>query len=371
MKRFEADGVPRLIERSIRAAIIAMLCGGCGAAPESTAERATGDLPAETSAELLAPSKGRPPLVYGGNLAPADAQFARAGTGKNFGDLGLPVKALSGRVTVGKPITRKAVNDGTPVHSLAEISAQTMDQLDTVEIGWIVYDDDPNPRLFVFNWVRGGLDAHGNPTTAPVCNPNSSPHYFCSAFKSTHSTIKPDMVLSPGTTVTLGLTHVDSGTTAGWHFLYNGTDFGYLAEIGWGNRFKSVGVAQWFGEVAGTTAVRCSEMGNGKWGTDTTSASFSTIQYTRQGQTPTNATDLDMWFENEPTRYRGVFGGSLWRAPFRFGGPFLSSSSLCVAPTCKKKSCCGGSVMVCETQSCPLVCPPPDSLVSETGARVE
>jgi hypothetical protein len=215
MKRFEGG---------LCAAIVALLCGGCGSGPLPTEDSTTGDTVAETTEALQTPTKGRPPIMYSGVASP-DLAYSYAATGRNFSDLGLPIKALSGRVTVGKPIVRKTLNDGTSVHSLAEIAGQSFDQLDTVEIGWIVYDDDPNPRLFIFYWIKS-VDGNGNPTTIPYCLAGA--HYKCNAFKSTSSTIMPDMVLSPGATVTLGMKHVDTGGTAGWHALTR--NFGYLPD---------------------------------------------------------------------------------------------------------------------------------------------
>jgi hypothetical protein len=340
MKRFEGG---------YYAVVVAVLCGGCGAAPAD--EVTAGDPLAENAQALAAPRKGAPPRRSGGQFVAQQTAFSYAG-----GGLALPVTnvgSIRGRVTVGDPMVRKSSDSSSGVHSLAEISAQDTAQQKTVEIGWIVYDDDPNPRLFVFYWTNG----------SPRCNLTTQPHYRCNSFVSTSSSIQQDMVVPVGATLDLGITHVDSGSTAGWHFLYNGTDFGYLPDSLWSNSFRDIQIGMWFGEVVGSTNVRCSEMGNGNWGSAgaTGATTFPTLQYTVRGQAPTNG--RMQLIQTEPARYTAAFTGTQFEAPISFGGPY-SSSALCPQPppppTCSNPKprieCCEGTVPLCPDETCPLVC---------------
>jgi hypothetical protein len=132
-----------------------------------------------------------------------------------------------------------------------------------------------------------------------------------------------------GTEMDLGMRHVDSGPTAGWHFSYNGADFGYLPDSAWNVRFRNVETGMWFGEVAGSTSTRCSAMGNGQWGSDPEAAAFTLLQYAVRGQSPTSA--AMQLVQTETPRYEAAFGARQYRAPIRFGGPYFASSPRCLA----------------------------------------
>lgn len=303
----------KVVERRSCAAIIAISCTACGAVP---AESSLGGLMSDMAQAVVGP-KGAPPFLRSGIFINKASAFSYAG-----GGLELPVDnvyAISGRVTVGNPVVRKSTDDAVGVHSLAEVSAQDALQEQTVEIGWIVYEEDQTPRLFVFYWTDG----------TPRCNPERRAHYDCQPFVSTSHLIKPDMALPVGATVDLGIAHVDSGPTAGWHFFYDGADFGYLPDSAWNVRFRSVETGMWFGEVAGSTATRCSAMGNGRGGSDTGATSFATLQYAARGERPTNA--AVQLVQTETSRYEATFGAMQYRAPVRFGGPYFTSSSRCPA----------------------------------------
>jgi hypothetical protein len=294
------------------AALLVVLASSCSAGPSDPISM---DQPTSETAQALVHIKGAPPTLSSGNLTSEASVFRYAG-----GGVALPsnVSSVLGRVGVGKPTVKKATNDTSGVHSLAEVSAQSLDQKQTVEIGWIVYDDDPTPRLFVFYWVDG----------VPKCNLTSG-HYSCAPFVSTSGSIVPDMPVTVGATLDLGITHADSGTQQGWHFFYNGTDFGYLPDSLWANNYQSIGIGEWFGEVAGSSTARCSAMGNGRFGSSPNATSFSLMQYTVRGFAPSDAIMNLITAQTEPSRYTAEFGGSPTHAPIRFGGPYLSSSAIC------------------------------------------
>jgi Neprosin len=332
------------------AAILAMFLSSCGSG--YTDESPTDDTVENARAEV-APPKRQPTLDF---TAPQPLGYAWAGGYADFITISNNVKSITGQVTVSRPIVRRQINSIELAHSLAEIAALDTNGANIAEVGWIVYDDDPNPRLFVFYWVDGLNKCTG------------IRHYRCSTFVSTHSTIVPDMVLPVGAQVTFGITHVDSGLTAGWHFLYNGTDFGYIPDSVWTvngrpHPFTSMRAAQWFGEVSSQNSAFCSQMGSGFFASDPSANAFTLAQYTVLGQAPVN-TFFSAPTQTQPSKYTAAITGALNRAPVRFGGPYPNSPFCPTLPpppcTVKSKRCCGGALYVCEHQSCPIVCPPPD-----------
>jgi hypothetical protein len=338
------------IDPGYLAALAAISFSGCGPAPSE--ELSLGDTPAEHAQAVVTGSKGHP-WSSGEGLTQDGSVFSYAGTGMGFPS---NVYSIASRVTVHNPVVRRAIGNNTLVHSLAEVAGISADGRQIVEIGWSVFDNDPNPRLFIFYWVDGNAQCI-NPLTG---------RYTCIWFVSTHPTIQQDMPLTVGSTVDLRISHIDSGSTPGWHFFYNGTDFGYVPDAEWSTTtppFKSLSSGQWFGEVAGTPEARCSAMGNSKLGADPAAAVFSNTQYTVRGRSPTTAsfTGFNM---PEPSRYTMVYGGTAGRPPVRFGGPYFSGSPACPSitspPGCtRNKSCCNGTAWVCAGSSCPIVCPPP------------
>jgi hypothetical protein len=273
-----------------RAAIFTMLLAGCGAAHDDPS--AVAEPTGESIQALSPPSKGVPPRP---GATSAVQGFAYAGSYQDFTSVG-GAKALTGQVRVYRPIVKRSIsNPNEGAHSLAEVAAMHRptnipvginNSTNMVEIGWIVYDDDPTPRLFVFYWTTDLTQPYER---RPMCN-RTTGHYKCDAFVSTHPTIKQDMALAVADEPLLGLQRVDSGPTAGWHFLYGTTDFGYLPDSAWGSYpFPVAQAGQWFGEVASDASAFCAQMGNGLWGTDPSADVWLSMKYTRQGGAPTDA----------------------------------------------------------------------------------
>lgn len=325
------------------AALLAAVCSACGAVPtdESAAENGASESVQATTTETEARSTLGGQAPFGYLWAGGDANFP-ANT-----------KGASAKVRVAKPIVKKSVGGSEPAHSLAEIAGMDQAAKNKVEIGWIVYDNDPTPKLFVFYWVNGdGKCGRGTPP------------YNCTSFVSTSTTIQQGMSLTPGTTLDLRIVHVDAAPANGWHFYYGTTDFGYLPDSLWGTiPFTTLAGAKFFGEVLGDVNGLgfCSEMGNGRYGSDPAAELFSTAEYTVAGQSPTpaglilNVTDA--------SKYSAAFATQLTRAPLRYGGPYQGGARCPALPPVgcvKKPRCCGGTVCVCDSQSCPVVCPPPN-----------
>ena len=135
----------------------------------------------------------------------------------------------------------------TDFHSLAEMSVQSSDREQTVEVGWIVDPGqfgDTMPHLFVFHWVNG----------SPGC-------YDGCGFVPTSTTITAGMVLTAAETDVFEIAYANSN----WNIYDNGTLVGYFPGALWSGTFTSFGLTQWFGEVAAGSSVPCSQMGRGAY----------------------------------------------------------------------------------------------------------
>jgi neprosin-like protein len=143
-------------------------------------------------------------------------------------------------------------------HSLAEIAAQSADGLDIVEIGWIVTDTDPQPQLFVFHWIRG----------APTC-------YNGCGYVQLSQTRVPGMHVDVTDTPQSYAIHYSGGD---WYVGYQGEWIGYFPGSEWNGDFTSVGLAQWFGEVAAGTTLPCTQMGSGAFAAEPGAASISNLR---------------------------------------------------------------------------------------------
>ncbi|HMU50927.1 MAG TPA: neprosin family prolyl endopeptidase [Geminicoccaceae bacterium] len=140
-------------------------------------------------------------------------------------------------------------------HTLAELAAQSADGKQIIEVGWTVdrqLNNDSEPHLFVFYWVDG------------KAAPFSSGQYN-SGFE--HYTTRPDRlpgakVVVSNTPVRLAIRHHNSE----WWIFYKDQWIGYFPDSLWTNRFKNLGLGQWFGEVAASTRQPTTWMGNGLHG---------------------------------------------------------------------------------------------------------
>ncbi len=147
-------------------------------------------------------------------------------------------------------------------HSLAEIAAESFDGQQIVEIGWTVdrsVNGDTNPHLFIFHWVNG------SPTCYNACGfvQVSTKHY-------------------PGMRVTVtqkaqmyGIKFFNNA----WWVGYQNDWFGYFPSILWNVTFSSLGLAQWFGEVAALEPNPCTDMGDALYGSKTNSAIVNGISF--------------------------------------------------------------------------------------------
>src|ERR1043166_7959030 len=141
-------------------------------------------------------------------------------------------------------------------HSLAEIAVESGDGKQIIEIGWTIdlgVNGDLQPHLFSYHWG----DGQGS------C-------YNACGWVQMSSTKPPGMRLIPGEAHTCEIKLVGSD----WWLFLDGEGMGYYPQSLWGGRYTVAGLVQWFGEIAANVAAPCTQMGNGKLGTDAGSTTF-------------------------------------------------------------------------------------------------
>lgn len=135
-------------------------------------------------------------------------------------------------------------------HSLTELAVESADGTQIVEVGWIVaqqVNNDNLPHLFVFHWVNGQSTCYNGCGFVPYAN----------AKIAAGAKIKSSGV---------GSFEINFSANK-WIVYYNGSRVGYFPESIWGGSFTSIGLAQVFGEVAGSVSnPPQTQMGNGVLG---------------------------------------------------------------------------------------------------------
>lgn len=130
-------------------------------------------------------------------------------------------------------------------HSLAEMSVESEDGTQIVEVGWTVdrrVNGDSLPHLFVFHWVDGKAGCYNGCGWQQV----SYTRY-------------------PGMVVTLTREPQEVRFlyfNAGWWVWYQSEWIGFFPGALWTVDFSTAGLVQWFGEVAGEAQPK-SQMGDG------------------------------------------------------------------------------------------------------------
>ena len=157
-------------------------------------------------------------------------------------------------VVIGKPYL--APGD---YHSLAEISIQSSDGQQIVEVGWTVdrtVNGDSDPHLFVYHWVNGQGSC-----------------YNACGWRQYSVTTQPGYTLPVGAAKLFGVQHANGA----WWVAYDTEWIGYFPDSLWNWQFSHAGVQQFFGEVATSTGLPCSQMGTGSSAFTDTSARFGSI----------------------------------------------------------------------------------------------
>jgi hypothetical protein len=130
-------------------------------------------------------------------------------------------------------------------HTLAEVSVQSTDGQQAVEVGWTVdrtVNGDSDPHLFVYHWVDG----------KETC-------YNACGWQQYSSTTKPGDTLPEGASKRFGIMHYNDA----WWVVYDTEWIGYFSDDLWDGGYTRSGVQQFFGEVAASSAKPCTDMGNG------------------------------------------------------------------------------------------------------------
>src|SRR5262249_29468221 len=143
--------------------------------------------------------------------------------------------------------------------SLAEIAVESSDGQQIVEIGWTVdamVNGDLQPHLFTFHWVDG----------RPTC-------YNACGWVQVSPDKMPGMRVVPGEAHRYEIRRIHDY----WWLCYDGEAMGYSPQSEWRGQFTAVMLAQWFGEVAAGAAAPCTQMGNGRFGIDASSAAYSDL----------------------------------------------------------------------------------------------
>src|SRR5262249_26058295 len=143
----------------------------------------------------------------------------------------------------------------------------------------------------VFHWVNGGATCYNGCGYVQVSS-----------------------TMAPGDPVTVGATgtYKIAFRSGKWWINYNGEDLGYFPASLWTTTFKSFGLYQVFGEVAANSSPRCTDMGNGTFGSQSGAATIGKIKLPKSTTAPAislNATNTSLYNS-------GLHGDT-----FGFGGP--------------------------------------------------
>jgi hypothetical protein len=215
--------------------------------------RGVGMVAATTAAGIVAGCSTAPnvvaqPLEHGtaGLSSPGASPSAHPEPyGAKFIYSGLRIFTEGSGASVRMSQHRPEINATSP-HSVMELSVQSEDGRQTVEVGWTV-DSAVNkgstePHLFVFHWVDG----------VPTC-------YNECGFVSTSDKVKPG---DPVTVGEIGTYSIES-KSGNWNISYNGEEVGYFPGGLWATGFGGPKIIQAFGEVATSEYETCADMGSG------------------------------------------------------------------------------------------------------------
>ncbi len=189
--------------------------------------------------------------------------------------------------------------DPVDYHSLAEITVESSDLKQIVEVGWTVdraVNGDTNPHLFVYHWVNG----------AGTC-------YNGCGWQQVSTTRHPGMTVAVTTTPQAYWIEQWQGN---WWISYQNDWIGYFPGTLWDGVYKQGGLTQWFGEVSASTTSPATDMGNGIFGSQAGSAvvqdlwNLNTDYQWVAAAASSNAT--------HPNYYNN---GALQPTSFRYGGP--------------------------------------------------
>jgi Neprosin len=264
------------------AVVVAAMC--LGQTTPVNADTSSSTTTPEASAGVYGP-KGSP----GKDLADVPGDY-----GASFNYVDGSVIGIADGASVQIDQARPVIGPG--FHSLVELSVESLDTHQIVEVGWTVdkgLNGDDLPHLFVFHWVDG----------TPTC-------YNACGFVQVSSSIHPGETVGVGDSQSYDIQHIGGN----WWVGFAGILFGYFPDSLWNGTYTKAGLSQVFGEVATNGPGSCTMMGNGIFGTQpgsTTVSQFSLIN----PKVPVPAlvplvTDPPHWAQ-----------GNLSNTSFQLGGP--------------------------------------------------
>lgn len=206
----------------------------------------------------------------------------------------------SANVLISKPYLAEG-----DYHTLAEMTVQSADGMQKVEVGWVVsrnVNGDLDPHLFVYHWVDD------KETCWNSCG-----------WTQISDDVVPGDTLPTGVYKKFGIQQFDNA----WWVAYDSVWIGYFDNTLWKNRYTKGGLVQWFGEVASTKYEPCTDMGNGTLAGKETANRFNSLSlingpkvaYTLESKSPHPDPDPD---PKKPPVYPTDFYSD---RTFKFGGP--------------------------------------------------
>lgn len=207
-------------------------------------------------------------------------------------------------------------------HSLGEFAVESPDGKQVVEIGWTVdqgVNGDLQPHVFSFHWID-----------------HQATCYNGCGWVQVSATHQPGMAVVPGEAHDYDIELINGD----WWLFFDGDAMGYYPQALWGGRFPAAGLVQWYGEVAAAAPSPCTQMGNGKFGTDPTSTSYDGLRLYEPGGIRVPAA-IDSSGYTSPPLYNV---GRVSATSFGFGGPGVTTGC-CLASTCVAMNAECGSVI--------------------------
>jgi hypothetical protein len=225
-------------------------------------------------------------------------------------------------------------------HTLTEISVQSADGKQAVEVGWTIdrlLNGNDQPHLFVYHWVDGKRTCYNTcDFSAPDPKTVGTP------------SVGPGGALPAGTVRNFGIQF--SGNA--WWIAYGTEWIGYYPATNWQDpvtkeyKFTRATQHQWFGEVASSSLDPCTSMGTGETsGLVAKSARIGGIYLVN----PKSAEPIEMVVTSD---YIDKKTGKLVEVPARYTGERPSNGTLRFG---------GPATLEIDKKTNPACLPPPDS----------
>jgi hypothetical protein len=175
---------------------------------------------------LLAVGAGLAAVTLGAGPASAAATAATSAAPPVFSYVGEAYHRSAPGASAVLPVARPRLAPQAD-HSLAELSVESADHRDIVEVGWVRSRGIAGgPRLFVSYWAAGR-------------------DHVDAGFRSASAAYRPFQALRPGTSIRFGLAYA----AGGWNISVQGHRIGSFPGRLWAGGFRRASTEQAFGEV--------------------------------------------------------------------------------------------------------------------------